>query len=168
MKRIFIIISLVVGVFSLSIFVFAVFENIKRFKEIQALQNEIYVPKADSLLLLNLKTSKEEHFDLKRDSLFLHFWATWCKPCIKELPLLDSLIANNRKFNYYFISNEETEVIRNFLASNGYKNIDFYKIDKDNNIFDSEILPVTYYKGDEDSFKRITGKNNWRMFFNKQ
>ncbi len=28
---------------------------------------------------------------LSKSGLIMHFWATWCKPCIEELPLLDQL-----------------------------------------------------------------------------
>ncbi len=32
--------------------------------------------------------------DLRGKTVLLHFWATWCTPCKKELPALDALAAN--------------------------------------------------------------------------
>lgn len=32
--------------------------------------------------------------DLRGKTVLLHFWATWCTPCKKELPALDSLAAD--------------------------------------------------------------------------
>ncbi len=34
---------------------------------------------------------------LKGQTLLLNFWATWCPPCIEELPLIDSFFQENSK-----------------------------------------------------------------------
>lgn len=34
--------------------------------------------------------------DLRGRPLLLNFWATWCPPCVNELPLLDSFYARQR------------------------------------------------------------------------
>ncbi|HNC50466.1 MAG TPA: thioredoxin domain-containing protein, partial [bacterium] len=37
----------------------------------------------------------ERRLMLNKDSvLVVNFWATWCSPCIEELPLFDSLYQN--------------------------------------------------------------------------
>jgi peroxiredoxin len=36
--------------------------------------------------------------DLRGNVVVLNFWATWCVPCLTELPLLDAVYANNRRF----------------------------------------------------------------------
>lgn len=33
--------------------------------------------------------------DLKGKPLVLNFWATWCAPCVREMPLLDEFAQNN-------------------------------------------------------------------------
>src|SRR5210317_198757 len=34
----------------------------------------------------------------QNDTIYvLNFWATWCRPCVKELPLFDSLTTVNSK-----------------------------------------------------------------------
>jgi thiol-disulfide isomerase/thioredoxin len=34
--------------------------------------------------------------DLKGQPLILNFWATWCAPCVKEMPLLDGFYREHR------------------------------------------------------------------------
>jgi thiol-disulfide isomerase/thioredoxin len=42
--------------------------------------------------LLNLKDGKEVDLDsLKGKVLFINVWATWCGPCIREMPSIESL-----------------------------------------------------------------------------
>jgi peroxiredoxin len=36
--------------------------------------------------------------DLRGNVIVLNFWATWCVPCLAELPLLDAVYANNSRF----------------------------------------------------------------------
>jgi len=46
-----------------------------------------------------------------------NFWATWCKPCVEELPLLQELPAkyNNQAFQLYYISLDFTNQIESKL-----------------------------------------------------
>jgi len=39
----------------------------------------------------------DSFLDNRNDTLYIvNFWATWCKPCIEELPLFDSVTAQNK------------------------------------------------------------------------
>lgn len=44
-----------------------------------------------SLNLKSLRGKKYTPSDLKDKVVLLHFWATWCQPCAKELPALQKL-----------------------------------------------------------------------------
>jgi len=58
------------------------------------------------------------------DSLFqdkhtiLNFWATWCKPCIAEMPMLDSVhqLLDKDKWQLLLISDEPVERIAEFMS----------------------------------------------------
>lgn len=54
--------------------------------------------------VLNSKT-------LKNNWVFLHFWASWCRPCRKELPAIQLLINKNslKSFKFVLINTAETE-----------------------------------------------------------
>lgn len=53
-------------------------------------------------------------------TLVINFWATWCKPCIKELPAFESLGANykNKNLSVVLVSldfPEQLEHLENFI-----------------------------------------------------
>lgn len=50
--------------------------------------------------------------------LLINFWATWCPPCIEELPLLDALHAERGEdgLQVLAIAVDDPEAVRGFLA----------------------------------------------------
>ena len=62
--------------------------------------------------------------------VMLNFWATWCLPCIEEMPLLDSLQSNNSLNNLKIlpinISQENLKKIKSFYKRLDIKNLDIY------------------------------------------
>ena len=62
----------------------------------------------------------------KSDSVMvINFWATWCKPCIQEIPSFDSLAQNNKGVKVLLVSLDFAEDIQKkvnpFLKKNGVK-----------------------------------------------
>jgi thiol-disulfide isomerase/thioredoxin len=43
-------------------------------------------------------------FDFKGKIIYLHFWATWCRPCLMELPVLNKLITDVNSNKIVFIN----------------------------------------------------------------
>ena len=53
--------------------------------------------------------------------VLINFWATWCPPCIAEMPSLHKLYDDYQdKIDFYFVSNEEVGVLNDFLSKNNY------------------------------------------------
>ena len=51
----------------------------------------------------------------------INFWATWCPPCIAELPALQRLYDQYQgKVDFYFISDEDPQTLKAFLEKKGY------------------------------------------------
>lgn len=60
--------------------------------------------------------------DLEGKVVLVNFWATWCAPCRKEMPLLSNMQRQHgdRDFVVLYISLEEPAVLDRFLAQNSF------------------------------------------------
>jgi thiol-disulfide isomerase/thioredoxin len=63
--------------------------------------------------------------DLKGDVILINFWATWCTPCRREMPLLAKMQREYepRRFRVLYLSLEEPQVLGDFLAKNHFDGI---------------------------------------------
>lgn len=59
--------------------------------------------------------------EVKGKVVLVNLWATWCPPCIAEMPSLQKLYDGYQdKIVFVFVSNEEPQVISAFLKENRY------------------------------------------------
>ena len=61
--------------------------------------------------------------DFKDKVIFINLWATWCGPCIGEMPEIQKFydnFKNNEDVVFLIVSNEETEIIKNFIEGKEY------------------------------------------------
>ena len=55
-------------------------------------------------------------------TIFINFWATWCKPCLEEMPTIQAAIDKLKKENivFLFASDETTQQIEEFKTDHDY------------------------------------------------
>lgn len=71
--------------------------------------------------LNGLNTSNMNFSELKGKVVFLNFWATWCPPCIAELPTIQNLYNDyNDRVAFVCISREKWSEINAFFEEKGY------------------------------------------------
>lgn len=71
--------------------------------------------------LTGMNGSKIEFSDSKEKVVLLNLWATWCPPCLAELPSMQNLYNTyGDKMDFYFISAEDSETVRKFITKKGY------------------------------------------------
>lgn len=95
--------------------------------------------------------------------VLVSFWATWCPPCIAEMPNLVKLHADfKNEVEFLFVSNEDSATLHSFLNKNGY-NIPVYKPrSKTPDVLKTSTIPRTILL---DKQGRLvidkTGASNW-------
>ncbi len=101
--------------------------------------------------------------DYKGKRVFINYWATWCRPCIEEMPDLLKLQAILVAENYVFLlaSDESFEKIKKFKRA---RNFDFNFIKYNGTYGEQQInaLPVTFvYNEAGEQVFRFDGAMDW-------
>ncbi|MGQ1889321.1 TlpA family protein disulfide reductase [Thermophagus sp. OGC60D27] len=72
--------------------------------------------------LLKSETLKPVLLDkFKGKPMFVNFWATWCPPCIAEMPSIQKLYDDYKeKVAFILVSTEDCTTVNSFLAKSNY------------------------------------------------
>lgn len=73
----------------------------------------------ENIELTDLNGEKVNLSDQQGKTVFINFWATWCRPCIKEMPSIAALQTQlaGENIEFFFASDEEVERIQKFKES---------------------------------------------------
>lgn len=109
---------------------------------------------------LNDKEIDSDQFRGK--TVFINFWATWCKPCLQEMPSIESAQAKLKGENVVFLlaSNEEVDQIESFIKKHDYTFQ--YVLLENMEELNIQALPTTYIFNSEGELKfSETGSRKW-------
>lgn len=91
----------------------------------------------------NGKTVSLEEF--KGKIIFINFWATWCPPCIAEMPGMQKLYADYQdKMVFLFVTTDSFEKANAFLVKENLKLPIFQSVSNPPLEMESSTIPVTY------------------------
>jgi thiol-disulfide isomerase/thioredoxin len=100
--------------------------------------------------------------------LVVNFWATWCAPCVKEMPTLDRLQANLGGPDFEVVAiNQDRQgatVAKPFADKNGWKNLPLHVEPAGRFSRDAKLrgLPTTLIIGkDGKELGRVEGEVEW-------
>lgn len=82
--------------------------------------------------------------DYKGKTVFINFWATWCKPCVNEMPSIEKAqkMMNSKDIVFLLASYEPMEEIIEFGISHNYKFNYVYL--KNAELLNQYALPTTF------------------------
>lgn len=109
--------------------------------------NETY-PKADfSMNLINSKGERVAMEELRGKVIFLNIWATWCPPCVAEMPGINKLYKDVDKDKVAFIMLSVDQDFQKALDFNSRKGYDFEVYAPAGglpSLYQSSSIPTTY------------------------
>ena len=105
---------------------------------------------APQFSLQNLKGKPVTLADLKGKPAIVNFWATWCAPCVEELPMLDTFYRAKKSDTGLTVVainiKESQKIVEEFVATNGYSLVTLLdetgKVSEDFQVFG---LPTTFF-----------------------
>ena len=121
--------------------------------------NETTINKIQLTDLKNLGIDMKQY---KGKTVFVNFWATWCKPCIAEMPSIHKLQTRLKDENIIFLlaSNEDINEIEGFKNDNKYTFNYTRLINME--ALNIQAIPTTYiYNPDGKLVFSETGSRNW-------
>ena len=84
----------------------------------------------------------------KGKNLFINYWATWCNPCLAEMPYMVELYEkykNEKDIIFLFLSREELKTIKNYIPKDeNLQKLPLYKIITDDEFFATSGIPTTF------------------------
>ncbi|WGF92658.1 TlpA family protein disulfide reductase [Aequorivita marisscotiae] len=95
---------------------------------------------------LQLLNGKSVDFSKSKGKVVVvNFWATWCPPCVAEMPSFQKLYDSyGERVDFYFVTSEDSEKVHKFLQKNEYTLPVFIQQYKAPKQLESQALPTTY------------------------
>ena len=97
-----------------------------------------------------LRDTLGNNFDFqtaKGKVIVINFWATWCPPCIAEMPSMELLYKkyeDNNDVVFLFVSNEDVSVIKRFIFKKDYSFKVYQPLTKYPKKFNVSSIPRTF------------------------
>ena len=132
-------------------------------------------PKNHGEIVLNSLKSESVKVSSKEQGIYImNFWATWCPPCIKEIPeLLDLQKENAKEIDLFFVSMDFNinTVMPKFLKKNKFVNMSIFEDSKMklSEQLKVKILPTTLiFDKYVNEIARVEGYIDWKKADNRK
>jgi cytochrome c biogenesis protein CcmG/thiol:disulfide interchange protein DsbE len=114
----------------------------------------------DAIIVIDSANVQHKLADLTNGPTIVHFYASWCGPCLRELPEIKEFMQTplGQKINFVFITEDREDQIKTFHERYGFT---IYRVNKlkDANVYS---IPVTYLLNDKHEIvKSNLGSWSW-------
>jgi thiol-disulfide isomerase/thioredoxin len=85
--------------------------------------------------------------EFKGKTIFLNFWATWCPPCIAEMPNIQALYESVHSDSIEFVMvslDEDHQKARDYLNRKEYNFPVYFLNGRKPGTYSSSVVPTTY------------------------
>lgn len=95
--------------------------------------------------IYDIQGNRVEFESLNNKPVFLNFWATWCPPCVAELPgIVDLYEKYHNDVNFVIVSNESLEKVKVFAQTKNFSQLPFFQNKSVPHDFSSQSIPTTF------------------------
>lgn len=114
----------------------------------------------DAIIVIDSANIQHKLADLTNGPTIVHFYASWCGPCLHELPEIKEFMQTplGQKINFVFITEDREDQVKTFHERYGFT---IYRVNKlkDANVYS---IPVTYLLNDKHEIvKSNLGSWSW-------
>ena len=103
---------------------------------------------SNMLLFQDLEGNEFSLRNFENKVLFINYWATWCNPCLAEMPSMAELYNQYKENNnivFLYLSKEDADTIIDYIPKNSsLEQLPIYKIVTDDDLFSTRGIPTTF------------------------
>ena len=117
---------------------------------------------ASQIKLTDLEGKEVDLTKFEGKIIFVNFWATWCRPCIQEMPSIAALQTQlaGKNIEFFFASDEEVDKIQKFMESRKMT-LNFVRVENPESL-GMQALPTTFiFDGEGNMVHSEVGFRKW-------
>lgn len=128
---------------------------------VEKTENRVHVSNFD-WQLKGLNTADYDFNQAKGKVVLVNFWATWCMPCVAEMPTLESLYKDyGDKVDFILVTQEGTDKVMPFMEKKGFT-LPIYNAASNNpSEFNTETIPKTFLINKKGEIVVEVGRADW-------
>ncbi|NOU45845.1 MAG: TlpA family protein disulfide reductase [Bacteroidales bacterium] len=114
-------------------------------EKVKANEQKFVTADASKWQLISLEGEAFQFSDFAGKPIFINFWATWCPPCVAELPeIMDLYLAYRDDVVFLLITDESPETVRAFMKQKNYDLPVYFIQSSTPEIFGTSTIPATF------------------------